>query len=407
MLFTDLIEETSFALLANKARSSLTILGIVIGIGSVIAMISIGQGAQQSIQANIQSLGSNLIMVTPGFQRGVGNTVSAGRGSAQTLVRADADAITQNILNIKAIAPELSGRYQITAKGKNTNTSVIGTVADYMTVRNIEIDLGSFISIAQEKSRAKVVVLGPTVRDDIFGAGVDPLSQKIKIKNIEFTVIGVTKSKGGSGFSNQDDMTFVPLSTAQQFLAGSDRVSSISIQATGQQMMSDLQQQVTILLLMRHKIVDPQLADFTVMNQADIISAASSITDTFTLLLGSVAAISLLVGGIGIMNMMLTTVTERTREIGLRKALGAKRAEINTQFLTESIVLTFIGGLLGVILGWLIALGITKFGGIVTTISPKSVMLSFGVAAVIGVVFGYYPAQRAAKLNPIEALRYE
>ncbi|PJA92527.1 MAG: multidrug ABC transporter substrate-binding protein, partial [Candidatus Komeilibacteria bacterium CG_4_9_14_3_um_filter_37_5] len=354
-----------------------------------------------------QSLGSNLIMVTPGFQRGVGNTVSAGRGSAQTLVRADADAITQNILNIKAIAPELSGRYQITAKGKNTNTSVIGTVADYMTVRNIEIDLGSFISIAQEKSRAKVVVLGPTVRDDIFGAGVDPLSQKIKIKNIEFTVIGVTKSKGGSGFSNQDDMTFVPLSTAQQFLAGSDRVSSISIQATGQQMMSDLQQQVTILLLMRHKIVDPQLADFTVMNQADIISAASSITDTFTLLLGSVAAISLLVGGIGIMNMMLTTVTERTREIGLRKALGAKRAEINTQFLTESIVLTFIGGLLGVILGWLIALGITKFGGIVTTISPKSVMLSFGVAAVIGVVFGYYPAQRAAKLNPIEALRYE
>jgi len=407
MLFTDLIEETSFALLANKARSSLTILGIVIGIGSVIAMISICQGAQQSIQANIQSLGSNLIMVTPGFQRGVGNTVSAGRGSAQTLVRADADAITQNILNIKAIAPELSGRYQITAKGKNTNTSVIGTVADYMTVRNIEIDLGSFISIAQEKSRAKVVVLGPTVRDDIFGAGVDPLSQKIKIKNIEFTVIGVTKSKGGSGFSNQDDMTFVPLSTAQQFLAGSDRVSSISIQATGQQMMSDLQQQVTILLLMRHKIVDPQLADFTVMNQADIISAASSITDTFTLLLGSVAAISLLVGGIGIMNMMLTTVTERTREIGLRKALGAKRAEINTQFLTESIVLTFIGGLLGVILGWLIALGITKFGGIVTTISPKSVMLSFGVAAVIGVVFGYYPAQRANKLNPIEALRYE
>jgi len=407
MKVSDLFQETYFALLANKARSSLTILGIVIGIGSVIAMISIGQGAQSSIESSIQSIGSNLVIVMPSFQRGVGMQISSGRGSAQTLKQEDADAIQQEITLAKAVAPELSGRYQITAKGKNTNTSVIGTTAAYPVVRNIQIDLGSFISDQNIRSMSKVAVLGPTTRDDLFGENVNPIGQTIRIKKIDFKVIGVTKSKGGGGFGSQDDQIFIPLSTAQRFLAGSDHLSTISIEAIDQNSMAAMQEQITTLLLSRHNITDPQLADFSIMNQADIIASASSITNTLTLLLGSIAGISLIVGGIGIMNMMLTTVTERTREIGLRKAIGAKNKDINSQFLSEAIALTFIGGIVGIIFGWLISFGITKFAGITTSVSMFSVLLAFGVSAAIGIIFGYYPARKAAKLNPIEALRFE
>lgn len=407
MILSDLFRETSLALLSNKARSGLTVLGIVIGIGSVIAMISIGQGAQGSIQSNIQSLGSNLIMVMPGFQRGVGTQVSAGRGSSQTLTLEDADAIQQEISLAQAVAPELSGRYQVTAKGTNTNTSIVGVTVTYPSVRNVEIDNGSFISEQNLISLAKVAILGPTVRDDLFGENTDPIGQKIRIKKIDFKIIGVTKAKGGGGFGSQDDMIFVPLTTAQRFLAGSNRVSTISVQAVNQNSMTDLQDQITTLLLNRHNISDSTLADFSILNQADIIASASSITDTLSLLLASIAGISLIVGGIGIMNMMLTTVTERTREIGLRKAIGAKRGDINLQFLTEAVMLTFIGGALGILFGWLISFLISQFGGIATKIAPTSILLAFGVSAAIGIIFGYYPARRASKLNPIEALRYE
>ena len=407
MLITDLFQETYTALLANKARSGLTILGIVIGIGSVIAMISVGQGASGSIQSSIQSIGSNLVMIMPGFQRGVGTQVSSGRGSAQTLTQADADAVQKEISFVKAVAPELSGRYQITAKGKNTNTSVLGTTAAYPEVRNVQIDTGSFISDQNVRSMSKVAVIGPTARDDLFGENANPIGQTIRIKKIDFKIIGLTKTKGGSGFSNQDDMIFIPLSTAQRFLAGSDYVSTISVQAIDQNSMTALQEQITSLLLSRHNISNPQLADFSIMNQADIVASASSITDTLTMLLAAIAGISLLVGGIGIMNMMLTTVTERTREIGLRKAIGAKKKDISFQFLTESVMLTFIGGIVGIILGWLLAWGVTQFGGIATKISLMSILLAVGVSAAIGIIFGYYPARRAASLNPIEALRYE
>lgn len=408
MLLSDLINETFSAILANKVRSGLTMLGIIIGIGSVIAMVSIGQGSQSQIESSIQSIGSNLIIVTPGFQRGVGGGgVSAGRGAATTLTQADADAITQEISSITAVAPELSRRYQITAKGTNTNTSVIGTTAAYPAVRNVEVDNGSFITDQQLQGLSKVAVLGPTTRDDLFGAGADPVGQKIKINKIEFTVIGVTKARGGTGFGSQDDMVFVPISTAQRFLAGDAYVNTISIQVSDQKSMAAVQQDVTNLLLSRHNISDPALADFQVQNQQDIAATASTVTNTMTMLLAAIAGISLIVGGIGIMNMMLTTVTERTREIGLRKAIGAKKRDISAQFLAEAIVLTFLGGAIGIILGWVASQLVTQLAGLTTKVSFTSVLLAFGVSAAIGIIFGYYPARRAANLNPIEALRYE
>ncbi len=406
MFITDLFQETYSAIFINKVRSGLTMLGIVIGIGSVIAMISIGQGAQGSIESSIQSIGSNLIIVMPGFQRGF-SQVSGGRGSATTLTQADADAIQKEITLTKAVAPEISRRYQITAKGKNTNTQVVGTVATYPEVRNVQIDNGSFISNQNVASLSKVAVLGPATRDDLFGEGVNPIGQSIRINHVDFKVIGVTKSKGGTGFGNQDDVIFVPLSTAQRFLAGDTYVTTISVEAMDQNSMVTIQQQINNLLLQRHNISDPSLADFQILNQQDIVQTASAVTNTFTMLLASIAGISLVVGGIGIMNMMLTTVTERTREIGLRKAIGAKKKDISLQFLSEALMLTFISGIIGICLGWLVSWGVSHFGGIATKISLSSIILAFGVSAAIGIVFGYYPARRAASLNPIEALRYE
>ncbi|MDP2736902.1 MAG: ABC transporter permease [bacterium] len=407
MLISDLFQESFLALSSNKIRSSLTILGIVIGIGSVIAMVSIGQGAQGTIEANIQSIGSNLLLVMPGAQRGFGGTASAARGSAQSLTTEDATAIQREITLAKAVAPESSRRYQITAKGTNTNTNVIGTIASYTEVRNVKIDLGNFITDQNNLSSSKVAVLGPTTRDDLFGVGVNPVGQAIKINKVEFKVVGVTQTKGGSGFSNQDDVIYVPLLTSQRYLSGSDYVTTISVQANTASEMTAVQAEVNNLLLARHKISDPMLADFNIMNQADIVAAASSVTGIFTLLLASIAGISLVVGGIGIMNMMLTTVTERTKEIGLRKSIGATEQDINGQFLTEAVMLTFLGGVFGILLGWLISLAISKFAGMATTVSLSSILLAFGVSAAIGLIFGYYPARRASKLNPIDALRFE
>lgn len=413
MRTVDIIEETYSSLSANKVRSGLTVLGIVIGISSVIAMISIGQGAQGSIEARIQSIGSNLILVTPGAQRGPGYQVSGGRGNARTLTSEDAEAIIKQITSAKAIAPELSGRYQVTAKGTNTNTSVVGVTSAYSGVRNVEIDEGSFIADQNVQSVARVAVIGPQTRDDLFGVGENAVGQKIRIKNLDFKIIGVTKAKGGSGFGSQDDMIFIPLSAAERYLAGatgangSFYITTVSVQAPDAASMSIIQQQITDLLLVRHHISDPAQADFSTLNQTDIVATASSVTGTLTMLLAAIAGISLIVGGIGIMNMMLTTVTERTREIGLRKAVGARKRDISIQFLTEAVMLTFSGGFLGVVLGWIISWGFTYFNIIQASVSTKSILLAFGVSAAIGIVFGYYPAKRAAGLNPIVALRYE
>ena len=408
MRYIDTFEETYAALSANKTRSSLTILGIVIGIGSVIALVSIGQGAQSSISSSIQSLGSNLLIVTPGAQRGAGGFgVSAGRGGARTLTADDAESISA-LDGVAALASEISGRYQVTAKGTNTNTTVNGVTASYAGIRNVAVLEGDFISDTQNQSYAKVAVLGPTTRDDLFGAdAADVIGQTIRIKGIEFKVIGITVAKGGTGFSNADDIIYIPMTSAGRYLAGNQYLTTIDIQASDASAMTTIQADITTLLLARHKIADPAAADFSVINQADILSSASSITTTLTYLLGAIAGISLLVGGIGIMNMMLTTVTERTKEIGLRKAIGAKNADISFQFLAEAVALTVIGGVLGIALGASISYVVNATGLVTTTVSWSAVALAFGVSAVIGIAFGYYPARKASQMNPIEALRYE
>ncbi len=407
MKTSDILEETYTALSTNKVRSGLTMLGIVIGIGSVIAMTAIGTGAQNSISSSIQSIGANLVMVMPGAQRSFGGP-SAGRGGAQSLTVADADAISSQISNIVGLARDVNSRKQVVATGTNTNTTIIGTEPSYTTVRNLSIDEGSFISQTDVLSGNKVAVLGPSARDDLFGTGATGIvGQKIRISGAEYNIIGITVTKGGSGFSNSDDAIYIPYTTAQRYLTGNQYLTEIDISAASSDVSPQVQSDVTALLTDRHHITDPTKIDFNTLNQADIIATASSVTSTFTTLLAAVAGISLVVGGIGIMNMMLTTVTERTREIGLRKAIGAKKKDINTQFLIEAIMLTFIGGIIGVVLGWMVAFAITYFGILQTQVSIGSILLAFGVSALIGIVFGYYPARRAANLNPIEALRYE
>lgn len=403
----DVLHETYTSLSANRVRSGLTILGIVIGIASVIAMVSIGTGASNTISSSIQSLGSNLILVIPGAQRaGQGFGASGGRGGAKTITFSDAEAI-RAIAGVRAVDPQISGRYQVTAKGTNTNTTVNGVTSAFPQIRNVDIDEGSFISDSQNLSVAKVAVLGPTTRDDLFGEGAGVLGASIRIKGVDFKVIGVTKSKGGSGFSNQDDVIYIPTNSAARYFSGDQYLTTVAVQAESTEVMTQTQEQITQLLLERHRIKDLASADFTALNQSDILSTASSVTSTLTYLLAAIGSISLLVGGIGIMNMMLTTVTERTREIGLRKAIGAKRKDINMQFLSEAIALTLIGGVIGIALGCLISFAVNLTGVVTTSVSLSSVMIAFGVSALTGIVFGYYPARRAAELNPIDALRYE
>ena len=407
MKIADVLRETYSALSGNKVRTGLTMLGIIIGIGSVIAMTAIGQGAQNSISSSIQSIGANLVMVMPGAQRSFGGP-SGGRGGAQSLTVVDADAIQASIQNVAGVVREVTSRKQVVATGTNTNTSIIGTEPSYSTVRNIAIDEGSFITSQNVLSGGKVAVLGPTTRDDLFGTdATDVIGQKIRISGSEYNVIGITVSKGGSGFSNSDDAIYIPYTTAQRYLSGNKYLSEIDVSAQSSDVSSQVQADITALLTQRHNITDPTKVDFNTMNQADIIATASSVTGTFTILLAAIAGISLLVGGIGIMNMMLTTVTERTREIGLRKAIGAKRRDINFQFLTEAVVLTFVGGFLGIVLGWLIAFAVSYFGIVQATVSISSVLLAFGVSTLIGIIFGYYPARHASSLNPIDALRFE
>lgn len=405
MTTRDLFEETFIALSANKARAGLTMLGIVIGIASVIAMVGIGNGAAASISSSINSLGSNLLIIMPGAASTGG--VQSFRGSAKTLTNADAEALAASLQNVTGVAADLSSRYQVATRDANSNTTVDGVTPAYATVRNVEVASGSFISDSQQQSLAKVAVIGPTTATDLFPDGSDPVGQQVRINGIVFTVIGETVSKGASGISNQDDIIYIPLATAERYLAGSQYVGTISVQASNADVMAQVQQDTTDLLLARHHISDPTEADFNILNQADIVATASSVTGTFTALLAAVAGISLVVGGIGIMNMMLTSVTERTREIGLRKAIGATERDISNQFLMESLMLTLIGGAAGILLGWLITIAVSASGLLSAVVSLSSVLLAFGVSAVIGIGFGWYPARRAARMNPIEALRYE
>lgn len=410
MKLRDIVEETYTALSANKARSGLTVLGIVIGISSVIALMAVGTGATSSITSSISSIGSNLLIVSPGATRSFGFGAVSARGSAETITVDDAKAIASTVSDIGGLSMVVSSRAQATTKSANTNTSITGTDSAYATVRNVSVDTGDFISDANVSSYAKVAVIGPTVLTDLFGDGAvasDAIGQSIRISSAQYTVIGVTKTKGGSGFSNADDIIYIPYTTAQRYLSGNKYLSQINISAASSDTMTQVQTDITDLLLSRHKITDSTKADFSITNQADLVSTLSSVTSTLTYLLGAIGGISLLVGGIGIMNMMLTNVTERMHEIGLRKAIGARKRDISMQFLAEAVALTLVGGVIGIVLGWGIAFVVNLSGVVTTSVTPSSIVLAFGVSAVIGVVFGWYPASRAANLHPIDALRYE
>ena len=405
MRVQDIFQETYTALSANKARSGLTILGIVIGIGSVIAMVSIGQGASGQIQSSIEGLGSNLLTVLPGVIQPGRGIVSSGRGAAQTLVNEDVEVL-RRIDGVAYVSPELQRRFQIVSAGSNTNSTVIGVEPDYAQVRNISPADGSFITEAQVRSMGRVAVLGPTVAQDLFDEGDDPVGKTIRVNKVNFKVIGVLDSKGSAGFFNPDDAVFVPLTTMQKILAGANFLSTIAVSVQTKELMPQVQEEATLALADEHR-VDPENPDFSIVSQADILGTLTQVTDTFTIFLAAIAGISLIVGGIGIMNMMLTNVTERTREIGLRKAIGAKKKDISAQFLLEAVMLTFLGGVVGVLLGWIISVAVSSFAGIATQVSLRAVILAFGVSAAIGIIFGYYPARKAAAMNPIDALRYE
>lgn len=403
----ELLFESIQTLTVNKLRTFLAILGIVIGIGSVIALISLGQASQQAIQSRIQSLGSNLLTIIPGSATTGGVRGAAGGDTSLTYADAQAIATSPQVTTIASVAPTVTRRMQVVAGNNNTNTQVLGTTTAYMTVHNLSMQEGSFIQQPDVVGVGKVAVLGPQVAASLFPDGSDPVGKSIRINNISFRVVGVTVSVGGSGFANQDDTVFVPLTTAQQLLFGINYLSNIAVSAKSPDVMTEAENQIGYLLLARHHLPDPSKADFSILSQSDILSAVDQTTGTFTTLLSGVAAISLLVGGIGIMNIMLVTVNERTREIGLRKALGAKKRVITAQFLIEAILLTVTGGAIGMVLGIVISYVFSVFTTLPFVVSFSSIVLAIIVSSGIGIVFGWYPANRAANLQPIDALRYE
>lgn len=407
MEYKEIIKESIGTLTINKLRTGLAALGIVIGIGSVIALISLGQTTQQSVQSRIEALGSNLLTVQPGAQNAGGVRGAAGGGTSLTIDDAKAITSSSQVDTIASVSPEFSRRTQVTTGKTNTNVQVVGVTPAYPGVHKFQTDQGSFITQSDVDGMTKVAVIGPQVVSDLFGESSNPIGQSIRISGQTFNIIGVTVSKGGTGFQNQDDLVWVPLTTAQKLIFGVGYLSSIAIEAKSANVMVEAQNQVGYLLLARHKFSDPTQADFSIFSQQDILNTASSTTGTFTALLSGIAAISLLVGGIGIMNIMLVTVTERTREIGLRKALGAKKKVIITQFLIEAIILTFSGGTIGMVLGILASYIISNLTKSPFVLSPQAIILAIGVSAGIGILFGWYPARRAASLQPIEALRYE
>lgn len=407
MEFSETFASAFEALSLNKLRTALATLGVVIGIGAVIALVSLGQSGQKAVQSQIQSLGSNLITVIPGAQTTGAVRQAAGGNTTLTFDDAKAILVSPQVTSVANVSAELSRRAQVTAGRNNTNTQILGATPAYPEVRKLTMSSGSFFTQRDVDSASKVAVVGPQVVSDLFGEGSNPVGQTIRINRLSFSVIGVTTSKGGTGFLNQDDIVFIPITTAQKQLFGVTYIGSISVEAKSEKQINQARDEVGYLLLSRHRISDPASADFSIFSQEDVLGAANQITSTFTALLSGIAAISLLVGGIGIMNIMLVTVTERTREIGLRKALGAKKRWIISQFLTESVLLTFVGGILGMILGTGLSFIISQFIKLPFSISFSSIALAVGVSGGIGILFGWYPAQKAANLSPIEALRYE
>ncbi len=432
-------------LAANKLRSSLTMLGIVIGVGAVIALLALGEGTQAAVTEEIQGIGSNLIFIMPGSEEGHGPGVTTT--VADTLTLADAEAIAapgnsstalrrgsgqgsgNRVPGVLAVAPEFNNSADVVYGSESVNATITGTTSDYPLVRSSSPEMGEFFTEQHNATMARVVVLGHQTAEDLFG-GSDPLGRTIKItpstapsagsvqssgqSSVHFRVIGVMEEKGGGMAGNADSTVFIPLSTAQRKLFGGRatsgtgwKVSSINVSLVSEDYMDMATDEITLLLRQQHKIQPGEDDDFSVMSQEDILSMAEQITGILTIFLGAIAAISLLVGGIGIMNIMLVSVTERTREIGIRKAVGAKRRDILMQFLVEAVVLSVIGGLLGILLGTGIAILVERSGLMTTVISSEAILLATGFSVAVGLFFGIYPSMRAARLHPIEALRYE
>jgi ABC-type antimicrobial peptide transport system permease subunit len=402
MLFWTIIKVAFKSLFANKLRTFLAMLGIIIGVGAVISMLAMGTGAQERVMERIASMGTNLLVVRPG-QRGLRGRML---DISQRLKLPDAKAIVDLVPGVYQVAPVVRGNSQLKYYNRNTRSNVIGSSMTYFPIRNFETEKGRSFTEGEVERMARVAVLGATTAGNLFGES-DPIGETIKIKGINFTIIGVIKAKGSRGRYDPDDKVIIPYTTAMKQLLGLDYLHEIDIQTSDNADLEDVQQAITVLLRKLHRLLEGAADDFYIRSQEEIVEAASEVSRTFTILLGSIAGISLLVGGIGIMNMMLVTVTERTREIGVRKAIGAKNRDILLQFLVEAIVLTGLGGLMGVAFGIGAAQMIPKFTQFSTVIKLTSVLLALSFSAAVGIFFGFYPARSAALLDPIEALRYE
>ena len=389
------------SLLANKMRSVLATLGIIIGSGAVIAMLAIGSGAQKQVLDRFASMGSNVIIVTPGL-RGAGGVLA---GTQQNLKLDDALAIAGGIEGASLVAPGVSGGVQIKYYARNARTSLYGTSVSYFVLRDIAMEKGRVFSEEELNQDARVAVIGPTAAKNVFGPS-EPVGEVVKVNGIGFRIVGITKAKG-EGWGSPDDRIFVPYTTAMKQVLGVDNLREISVQTANEDELTRVQSDIGDLLRKRHRIRPEADDDFTVTNLAEIRKSASEVTDIFRWLLGGIAAISLLVGGIGIMNVMLVTVAERTREIGIRKAVGARDRHILLQFLVESVIVSATGGILGLLLGVGVALVVPSFSPFKTVVEVGSALLALGVAAGVGIFFGLYPAWKASRLDPIEALRHE